>query len=59
MRSSENIRLKKLYNLLEAIRQHKLGLDWESKLEFNELEKKVIDQIEEILQSKKQKNVVK
>lgn len=53
MRLNNDLKLKKLYNLLDAIREHKLGLDWESKIEFNELEKKVIAQIEQILENKK------
>lgn len=44
-------RLKKLYQLLEAIRQHMLGLDWESKIEYKKMENKIIEEIKSLTQN--------
>ena len=41
-------RLKHLYQLLQAIREHKLGLDWESKTQYKEIEEKIIAEIKSI-----------
>jgi hypothetical protein len=53
------VRLKKLYALLEKIKQHKLGLDWESKLEFEAMEKKIVEEIKSINQTFAKTDVVK
>lgn len=37
--------LSKLLKFLERLRQHKLGLDWESKRELLEIENKTVDKI--------------
>lgn len=36
------LEIKKLSKFLERIRQHKLGLDWQSKRDLQEVEDKVI-----------------
>lgn len=54
-----NPRIKKLYTLLEATRQHMLGLDWESKIEYKAIEKKIIDQIKFLEQDMPKASVVK
>lgn len=43
-----SMRLKQLYELLKAIREHKLGLDWESKTQYKEIEEKIIAEIKSI-----------
>lgn len=50
------IRLLKLERLLQTVRDHKLGLDWESKREFSELEEKIKEEIKSILTNR---NMVK
>jgi hypothetical protein len=47
-----NKRLNKLQTLLEVNRQHMLGLDWQSKLEFKEIEKKIIAEIKSLMQNR-------
>ena len=46
-----NTRLKKLQRLLELNRQHMLGLDWQSKLEFKEIESKIIAEIKSLTEN--------
>lgn len=44
-------KLKKLQRLLELNRQHMLGLDWQSKIEFQQIENKIIAEIKTLLQN--------
>lgn len=44
-------RLKKLHTLLEMNKQHMLGLDWQSKLEFKAIEQKIIAEIKSLTQN--------
>ena len=37
--------LKRLYEFLEHIKQQRLGLDWQSKISYNEIEKQVVEKI--------------
>ena len=40
-----NKELNNLYTLLESIKQKRLGLDWQSKIFYNDLEKEVVEKI--------------
>lgn len=52
-------RLKKLYDLVKMIDQAKLGIDWESKKEFEKIKKDALEQIKIIEDQMRNKNVVK
>jgi hypothetical protein len=51
--------LYNLYQLLEVIKQKRLGLDWQSKLFYNNLEKEVIEKIKNIETSTQPTDMVK
>ena len=40
-----DLQIKKLHRLLDKVREHKLGLDWQSKIEFDVMEEKIIEKI--------------
>ena len=40
-----NKELNNLYTLLESVKQKRLGLDWQSKIFYNDLEKEVVEKI--------------
>lgn len=52
-------KLKNLYTLLETIKQKRLGVDWESKLSYNKLEKEVVKKIKDIEMAIRSRSMVK
>ena len=51
--------LQKLQQLLEHVRQKKLGLDWQSKTVYKQIEDQIIEKIKALHPSNDVSNVVK
>ena len=51
--------LKKLWDLLEYVRQKKLGLDWQSKLVYKDIEEQIVNKIKVLKEGIKTDSMVK
>ncbi len=58
-KTQAQIELKKLQDLLEYVRQKKLGLDWQSKTVYKQIEDQIIEKIKALHPSHSANDMVK